>query len=298
MLPHILFPLSDFDNKDQIRELAMKKGLTIANKPDSQEICFIPDNDYGKFLREYGNQKVKTGNIVNQKGEVIGKHKGLIYFTIGQRKGLGITWPVPLYVIDLDPKRNEVVVGEDVYKRQGLYINSLIYHIEYEPIGIDQEYRELLEKRVQKEGLQTLYEEAVKIDPKAMEKISNRDQKRILRAVSYTHLGSDEFLAAHYKNGFVENGRELIDCNDLRLKNVYEDYGNQMFGDALYETTYHTNGVVAWYKAYVSYCTEPKTFINRGGNYENKYTAASLFGSFYHIGEANELTGFRPVVVI
>ena len=71
-----------------------------------------------------------------------------------------------------------------------------------------------------------------------------------------------------------------------------------MFGDALYETTYHTNGVVAWYKAYVSYCTETKPLINRGGHYENKYTAASLFGSFYHIGEANELTGFRPVVVI
>ena len=122
LLPHILFPLSDFDNKDQIRELAMKKGLTIANKPDSQEICFIPDNDYGKFLREYGNQKVKTGNIVNQKGEVIGKHKGLIYFTIGQRKGLGITWPVPLYVIELDPKRNEVVVGEE----KELYTQELV----------------------------------------------------------------------------------------------------------------------------------------------------------------------------
>lgn len=78
----------------------------------------------------------------------------------------------------LQKQKVPIVVGGT-----GLYINSLIYHIEYEPIGIDQEYRELLEKRVQKEGLQTLYEEAVKIDPKAMEKISNRDQKRILRVL-------------------------------------------------------------------------------------------------------------------
>lgn len=87
ILPKVLFPLGDFETKEQIRKIAEEHKLETANKPDSQEICFIPDNDYGKFLeKELG--KPKQGNIVDKTGKVLGTHKGLIHYTVGQRKGL------------------------------------------------------------------------------------------------------------------------------------------------------------------------------------------------------------------
>ena len=87
ILSHILFPLGDFENKEQIRKIAEEHELATANKPDSQEICFIPDNDYGRFL-EKKLGKPKEGNIVDKTGKILGKHRGLIHYTIGQRKGL------------------------------------------------------------------------------------------------------------------------------------------------------------------------------------------------------------------
>lgn len=84
----VLFPLGNFESKEEIREIVRGKGLDVANKQDSQEICFIPDNDYGKFLIEELGYKPKQGSIVKLNGEVVGKHNGLIYYTIGQRKGL------------------------------------------------------------------------------------------------------------------------------------------------------------------------------------------------------------------
>ena len=87
ILPKVLFPLGDFETKEQIRKIAQEYELETADKPDSQEICFIPDNDYGKFLeKELG--KPKQGNIVDKTGKVLGTHKGLIHYTVGQRKGL------------------------------------------------------------------------------------------------------------------------------------------------------------------------------------------------------------------
>ena len=105
----VKFPLGSFENKEQIREVVERKGLKIAQKPDSQEICFIQDNNYVRFLKEH-NIKEKKGNIVTVKGEVLGTHKGLINYTIGQRKGLGIAHKTPLYVIKLDTEKNEVIV--------------------------------------------------------------------------------------------------------------------------------------------------------------------------------------------
>ena len=127
LISKIIFPLSDFENKSQIRAIAEENNLNIANKPDSQEICFIPDNDYAKFLIKNGI-KSKEGNIVTKEGKVIGKHKGLIHYTIGQRRGLGISNPVPLYVIGLNLEKNEVVVGEEnqIYQME-LHANELNY---------------------------------------------------------------------------------------------------------------------------------------------------------------------------
>ena len=120
LIQHILFPLADFESKDEIREIAKKNNLKVANKPDSEDICFVPDGNYKKFLENNSNIKPKEGNIVNSKGEILGKHSGLYNYTIGQRKGLGISNPVPLFVLGFNKEKNEVIVGEEkeLYKRE------------------------------------------------------------------------------------------------------------------------------------------------------------------------------------
>ena len=120
ILSKIIFPLSDFETKDEIREIAKKHNLEVASKPDSEDICFIPDGDYKKFLNENSDIRPKVGNIVDLNGNVLGKHTGLYNYTIGQRKGLGISNPVPLFVIGFNSSKNEVIVGEekDLYKKE------------------------------------------------------------------------------------------------------------------------------------------------------------------------------------
>lgn len=120
LINHILFPLANFENKEQIRQIAEEYNLKVANKPDSEDICFIPDGDYKKFLENNSNIKPKKGNIVNTKGEILGEHMGLYNYTIGQRKGLGISYKVPLFVIGFNKEKNEVIVGEEeqIYKKE------------------------------------------------------------------------------------------------------------------------------------------------------------------------------------
>ena len=113
LIEHVIFPLSDFESKEEIREIARKNNLKVANKPDSEDICFIPDGNYKKFLENNSDLKPIEGNIVNSKGEILGKHKGLYNYTIGQRKGLGISYKAPLFVIGFNKERNEVIVGEE-----------------------------------------------------------------------------------------------------------------------------------------------------------------------------------------
>ena len=120
MIEHVLFPLADFTDKEQIREIARENDLKVANKPDSEDICFVPDGNYKKFLETNSDIKPKKGNIVNSKGEILGKHTGLYNYTIGQRKGLGISYKVPLFVLGFNPQKNEVIVGEEseLYKKE------------------------------------------------------------------------------------------------------------------------------------------------------------------------------------
>jgi len=87
--------------------------LNVASKPDSQEICFVEDNNYGKFLKENSTLKTKPGDIIDTKGKLLGRHNGIYNYTIGQRKGLGISSNKPLFVIDIDPINNQIVVGDD-----------------------------------------------------------------------------------------------------------------------------------------------------------------------------------------
>lgn len=117
MLPHICFPLGDY-SKDQIREIAAKQGFFNAEKHDSQDICFIPDGDYHAFIERTTGVKSEPGDFVNQNGKVVGRHKGYYCYTIGQRRGLGISAPKPYYVTDILPVENKVIVGsnEDLFK--------------------------------------------------------------------------------------------------------------------------------------------------------------------------------------
>lgn len=133
-IQHILFPLQDYTDKEDTRKIAEENQLEVAQKKDSQEICFIPNNNYQDFLLNNMNLKPKQGNIVLKTGEVLGKHNGLINYTIGQRKGLGVSYKEPLYVIGLDKTNNQVVVGkeEDLYSKElrATDINWMIKEIE------------------------------------------------------------------------------------------------------------------------------------------------------------------------
>ena len=120
LIKYIVFPLGDFESKEEIRKIAANNNLKVANKPDSEDICFIPDGNYKKFLENNSDIKPKVGNIVNTQGKVLGKHTGLYNYTIGQRKGLGISNSVPLFVLGFNPLRNELIVGEEseLYKKE------------------------------------------------------------------------------------------------------------------------------------------------------------------------------------
>jgi tRNA-specific 2-thiouridylase len=118
-LSQTLFPIGDM-KKPEVRVIARKLDLIVADKPDSQEICFIPDNNYTKFLLERLKHKPMPGKFLNAKGEVIGKHPGIIYFTIGQRRRIGIASKESLYVIKLDSEHNNIIVGneKEVYQKK------------------------------------------------------------------------------------------------------------------------------------------------------------------------------------
>lgn len=111
-LKHTLMPLGEFNNKEEVRRIARELDLVVAEKPDSQEICFVPDDDYAGFLKENADYDIVPGNFEDPKGKIIGKHKGITNYTIGQRKGLGIALGKPAYVVDILPETNVVVIGE------------------------------------------------------------------------------------------------------------------------------------------------------------------------------------------
>jgi len=110
MLPYILFPLSNYKSKDEIREIARENGMSTYSKSDSQDICFIKNNDYKKFLVDNNYVCDNPGDIIFD-GKIIGKHTGLYKYTIGQRKGLGLSYEEPLYVIGMDKNKNILYVG-------------------------------------------------------------------------------------------------------------------------------------------------------------------------------------------
>lgn len=111
-LEHTIMPLADY-KKEEVREIATKLGLKVDNKPDSQEICFIPDKDYAKFITNQGYNADEPGDFVDINGKVLGRHKGIINYTIGQRKGLGMGFGKPMFVKEIQPDANRVVLAEN-----------------------------------------------------------------------------------------------------------------------------------------------------------------------------------------
>lgn len=111
-LSHTLMPVGGY-TKDEIREFARKLGLQVAHKPDSQEICFVPDKDYARFIEENAGVKIPKGNFVWKDGTVVGQHKGITHYTVGQRKRLGIALGRPVTVVRICPDTNEIILGDD-----------------------------------------------------------------------------------------------------------------------------------------------------------------------------------------
>lgn len=110
-LAHTLMPVGAYE-KDEIRRIAEQIGLNVAHKPDSQEICFIPDHDYAKFIEQTTGEIMPPGNFVDLEGRVLGRHKGITHYTVGQRKGLNLSLGHPVFVVEIRPETNEVVIGE------------------------------------------------------------------------------------------------------------------------------------------------------------------------------------------
>jgi tRNA-specific 2-thiouridylase len=119
LLGNVLFPIGD-KTKPEIRDLARETGLRVADKPDSQEICFVPDNDYAGFLRRYRGEQETAGELVDTAGNVVGRHGGYERFTIGQRRGLGVTFGSPRFVVRIEPETKRVVLGthEELGRRE------------------------------------------------------------------------------------------------------------------------------------------------------------------------------------
>lgn len=109
-LKHTLMPVGEY-TKEQIRSIADKISLRVAQKPDSQDICFVPDGDYASFIEETRGEVFPEGNFVTLDGKVLGRHKGIIHYTVGQRKGLGLSMGYPVFVLEIRPETNEVVIG-------------------------------------------------------------------------------------------------------------------------------------------------------------------------------------------
>lgn len=119
-LAHTLMPVGEY-TKEEIRSIAEDRGLKVAKKPDSQEICFIPDHDYAGFIQRMAAERVPApGNFVTTDGDVIGSHKGITHYTVGQRKGLNLAMGKPVFVTEIRPETDEVVIGEnaDVFRSE------------------------------------------------------------------------------------------------------------------------------------------------------------------------------------
>ena len=134
-LSRTLMPVGDYD-KPHIRQIAEEIGLPVATKHDSQDICFVPDHDYASFITQETGKESKPGNFVDEEGNIMGQHRGLIHYTIGQRKGLGISSSTSIFVKELRPQTNEVVLckSESLFSRD-CHVDNINYMAEEKLTG-------------------------------------------------------------------------------------------------------------------------------------------------------------------
>jgi tRNA-specific 2-thiouridylase len=124
-LASILFPLGDL-LKQEVRSIARKAGLPVAEKAESQDLCFVTRKDYRQFIVDRGGRRSIEGDIVDGQGNILGRHRGIVFYTIGQRSGLGVSAKTPLYVTGIDPEKNRIVVGQKAQlKARGLVAADL-----------------------------------------------------------------------------------------------------------------------------------------------------------------------------
>ena len=203
LIPHILFPLAEFTDKEKVRKIAKQNELAVAEKKESQEVCFIPDNDYGRFLEKNISGSIKSGNAVLRDGTIIGKHRGLIYYTVGQRKGLGIAYKEPLYVLELNKEKNELIVGteKELYSNK-LYAEDINYLVDFEKWD-----RRIYAKiRYRASAAEA---EVKKID-KQLEVTFKEPQRAITRGQSVVFYDSEGIVLGGRKNNIRSNIRRNI----------------------------------------------------------------------------------------
>ena len=149
-LERIRFPLGGL-RKSEVREIAERQGFCNARKHDSQDICFVPDGDHGRFLARFRGRELPKGKILNARGEVVGTHKGAAQYTVGQRKGLGVALGEPVYVLRKDVRENTVTVGpeEALYSRtlHADEVNWLSIHAPEGPLRVRAKTRYRQEER-------------------------------------------------------------------------------------------------------------------------------------------------------
>ena len=135
-LSRTLFPIGEYE-KNRVRDIAREIGLSVASKPDSQEICFVNDNDYARFIQENSDYKITPGYFVDIHGKKLGTHKGIINYTIGQRKGLGIAFGKPMFVVSINTSDNTVILGDEIEVFKNTLIADDLNYISIEKLEAD-----------------------------------------------------------------------------------------------------------------------------------------------------------------
>jgi tRNA-specific 2-thiouridylase len=166
-LAHTLMPLGKL-TKEQVRAIAVQAGISVAQKPDSQEICFVPEGNYADYIEENAECDLPPeGNFVNEDGKVLGRHKGIIHYTVGQRKGLGIALGEPAYVKEIRTETNEVVLAPDSSLYSDTVVCGDVNFMSIAPLAVGEKIRCLAKIRYhhtpQPAELEMLAEDTVQI---------------------------------------------------------------------------------------------------------------------------------------
>jgi tRNA-specific 2-thiouridylase len=187
-LSHVIFPLSNYE-KTEVRKIATELGLSVANKPDSQDICFVADHDYVKFIEEKTGVKMSPGNFVDKSGKVLGEHKGLYHYTLGQRKGIGVATGKPIFVSHIDVEKNEITLGDE----QDILSDSLIV-ADLNFIPMDKITEPIKAKAKIRYGMKEFEVEIIPIDDNKAKVVFKEPQRAVTAGQSIVFYQKDSVL--------------------------------------------------------------------------------------------------------